>query len=98
MTRQRRIVITGIGCLTPIGNNLQDFWQALLAGKNGIERITQFDSSELTTHIAGEVKNFNPEDFIPKKDAKRMDRVIQFSVAAAKMAIEDAGLVINDDN
>ena len=98
MIRQRRIVVTGLGCLSPIGNNLQDFWQALLAGKNGIGRITHFDPSELTTQIAGEVKNFVPEDFIPKKEAKRMDRVIQFAVAAAKMAIEDANLVINDDN
>ena len=96
--RQRRIVVTGIGALAPNGNNLQDFWQALLAGKNGIGKITHFDSSDLTTQIAGEVKDFNPDDFMSKKEARRMDRVIQFAVAAAKMAIDDAGLEITDAN
>lgn len=96
--RQRRIVVTGLGALAPIGNNLQDFWQALLAGKNGIGKITHFDCSDLTTQIAGEVKDFNPDEFMSKKEAKRMDRVIQFAVAAAKMAIDDAGLEITEAN
>jgi 3-oxoacyl-[acyl-carrier-protein] synthase II len=95
---RRRIVITGMGCLSPIGNTVENFWQSLIEGKNGIQRITHFDASELNTQIAGEVKDFNPDLYISKKDSKRMDRVIQFAVSAAKMAIDDAKLVIDDSN
>lgn len=98
LNARRRIVVTGMGCLSPIGNNLQETWQAMLEGRNGIGRITHFDPSELNCQIAGEVKNFNPDDFINKKESKRMDRVIQLAVAASKMALEDSGLTVDDNN
>ena len=87
-----RVVLTGIGVISPIGNGREAFWQALVDGKNGIERITRFDASECASQIAGEVKDFKPEDYIDKKEVKRMDRYTQFAVAASKMAVEDAGL------
>ena len=87
-----RVVVTGLGTVTPIGIGKEDFLAGLREGRNGIERITQFDPSEYASQIAGEVKNFNPDDFIDKKESKRMDRYAQFAVAAAKMALEDAAL------
>ena len=95
---RRRIVVTGIGCLTPIGNGVDNFWSGLVEGRNGISRITQFDPSNLTTHIAAEVKGFQAEDYMEKKEAKRMDRVIQFAVAAAKLALDDSKLEVNQEN
>ncbi len=94
----RRVVVTGLGAITPIGNTLTDYWQGLVAGKNGIGPITLFDPSRHACRIAGEVKGFNAEDFMDRKDAKRMDRFAQFGVAASKQAIADAGLVIDDSN
>ncbi len=91
-----RVVITGLGAFTPIGNTASDYWQALLEGRSGIGPITRFDASRHACHIAGEVKGFNPEDFLERKDAKRMDRFAQFAVGASKQAIADAQLVIND--
>lgn len=93
-----RIVVTGMGCLTPIGHGIDTFWQSLLEGKNGISRITGFDASDLTTQIAAEIRDFNSDDYMPKKEAKRMDRVLQFAVAAAKLALDDSGLVVDDGN
>ena len=87
-----RVVLTGVGVISPIGNGREAFWKALIAGKNGIERITRFDASECASQIAGEVKDFKPEDYIDKKEVKRMDRYTQFAVAASKMAVADAGL------
>ncbi|WP_026487230.1 beta-ketoacyl-ACP synthase II [Caldanaerobius polysaccharolyticus] len=87
-----RVVITGIGCVTPIGIGKEAYWNALKSGKSGIGPITKFDASEYPTRIAAEVKDFNPMDFIEKKEAKRMDRYTHFAIASAKMAIEDAGL------
>ena len=87
-----RVVITGIGAITPIGIGKDAFWEALMAGKNGIGKITRFDATEYGSQIAGEVKDFEPADYIDKKEAKRMDRYTQFAVAAAKLAIEDAKL------
>ena len=87
-----RVVLTGVGVISPIGNGREAFWEALIAGKNGIERITRFDASECASQIAGEVKDFKPEDYIDKKEVKRMDRYTQFAVAASKMAVADAGL------
>lgn len=86
---KNRVVITGIGAITPIGIGKDDFWQALLAGKSGIGRITRFDAAEYSAQIAGEVKDFDPSAYIDKKEAKRMDRYAQFAVAATKMALED---------
>ncbi len=94
----RRVVITGVGLVTPLGIGVKQSWEALCAGKSGIGEITRFDASGFPTRIAGEVKNFNPEDFLPKKDAKRTQLFIAYAVAAARMAIEDSRLVINEAN
>ena len=87
-----RVVITGLGAITPIGIGKDAFWQGLLEGRNGIARITRFDATEYPSQIAGEVKDFEPTDYIDKKESKRMDRYAQFAVAAAKLAVQDAGL------
>ena len=87
-----RVVLTGVGGISPIGSGKDVFWEALLAGKNGIGRITRFDPADCASQIAGEVKDFDPTAFIDRKEAKRMDRYTQFAVAASKMAVEDAGL------
>lgn len=89
---KRRVVITGIGVLSPIGNTKEELYKSLLEGKSGIDTITRFDASEFTTTIAGEVKNFNPSDYMNKKDARKMDRYTQYAVAASKMAIDDSKL------
>jgi len=89
---KKRVVITGLGAITPVGVGTEAYWQSLLAGKSGIDVITRFDASEYTTQIAGEVKDFDPTQYIEKKEAKRMDRSTQFAVAAAKMAFDDAGI------
>ncbi len=93
-----RVVITGIGAITPIGTGKDAFWEALLAGKSGIGKISRFDATEFTAKIAGEVKDFEPENYIDKKEAKRMDRYAQFAVAATKIAIADAGLELEKEN
>jgi 3-oxoacyl-[acyl-carrier-protein] synthase II len=95
---KRRIVVTGIGCLSSIGHGVDQYWAGLLEGRNGITPITSFDPKDLTTQIAGEIKDFDPDLYMPKKDSKRMDRVIQFSVAAAKMALDDSGLIVTEEN
>lgn len=95
---KRRVVVTGVGPITPIGIGKETFWQNLIAGKSGIDYITQFDTTGFTVKIAGEVKDFNYADFIDKKEGKRMDRVTHFAVAAAKMAVEDAKLDISKEN
>ena len=84
----KRVVITGLGAITPIGIGKDAFWEGLMEGKNGIGKITRFDASEYGAQIAGEVKGFEPTDYIDKKESKRMDRYAQFAVAAAKLAIE----------
>ena len=87
-----RVVITGVGAITPIGTGKDEFWKGLLEGRNGIEKISRFDASDFTAQIAGEVKDFDPTQYIDKKESKRMDRYTQFAVAAADLAIKDAGL------
>ncbi|MDX2214042.1 MAG: beta-ketoacyl-ACP synthase II [Oculatellaceae cyanobacterium bins.114] len=94
----KRVVITGLGAITPIGNTLAEYWDGLLSGRNGIAPITLFDASRHDSRIAGEVKGFDPHVYMDRKDAKRMDRFSQFAVAASKQAIADAGFVINDLN
>ena len=89
---KKRVVITGVGAISPIGNTAAEFWQALLAGKSGIGLITRFDAAEYDAKIAGEVKGFDPTAFIDKKEARRMDRFTQFAIAAAKMALDDSGM------
>lgn len=94
----RRVVITGVGLITPLGIGVRDTWSALCAGKSGISEITRFDTTGYQTKIAGEVKDFHPEDFLPKKEAKRTERFITYAVAATRMALEDSGYKINSSN
>lgn len=94
----KRVVVTGLGAITPIGNTVADYWQALLAGQSGIGPITLFDASRHDCRIAGEVKGFDPIDHMDRKESKRMDRFAQFAVAASKQALQDAEFVINDAN
>ena len=95
---KKRVVITGLGAISPVGNTAVEFWQALLAGKSGIGMITRFDASEYDAKIAGEVKGFDPTAFIDKKEARRMDRFTQFAIAAAKMALDDSGLDLDKED
>ena len=89
---KKRVVVTGMGAITPVGIGKDAYWQALIAGKSGIGPITRFDASEYSTQIAGEVNDFDPSLYIDKKEAKRMDRFTQFAVAASKMALEDSAI------
>ena len=91
-----RVVVTGMGAITPLGLNVQDTWQALIEGRSGIGRITQFDASAYPTQIAGEVKGFDPGEYMDVREARRMARFSQFAVAGAKMALEDAGLTVHE--
>lgn len=94
----RRVVITGVGVVSPLGIGNEENWANLTAGKSGISHITRFDTTDFPIKIAGEVKNFDPEKFIDKKEIKKMDLFIQYSLAAAHFAMEDSGLVIDDSN
>ena len=94
----KRVVVTGMGVISPIGTGLNKFWEALISGASGVDRITQFDASDYKVQIAGEVKDFNVGDYIDKKEARRMDRFVQFAVAASKIAIDDAGLDLNNED
>ena len=87
-----RVVVTGLGVVSPIGTGKENFWKACLEGKNGIEKITHFDPTDYTCQIAGEVQDFDPAQFIDKKEIKRMDRYTQFALAATRLAYEDAQL------
>ena len=89
---KRRVVVTGMGALTPIGNSVSEFWDGLITGKNGAGLITKFDTTEFTTKFACELKGYNPEDYLDKKESKRMDPYTQYSMSTAKMAIEDSGI------
>lgn len=88
----KRVVITGLGCVTPLGTGREEFWSNIKAGVSGIDKITNFDASTYQTQIAGEVKNFHPEEYISKKELKRLDKFAQFAVVSAKLAVEDANL------
>ncbi|WP_455554343.1 beta-ketoacyl-ACP synthase II [Comamonas sp.] len=89
---RRRVVVTGLGCISPVGNTVADAWANLLAGQSGIDRITKFDASNFSCQIAGEVKGFNVEDYMSAKDARTMDTFIHYGIAAAEQAVKDAGL------
>jgi 3-oxoacyl-[acyl-carrier-protein] synthase II len=95
---ERRVVITGLGVVTPLGSELQEFWQNLLAGKSGITPVTRFDTTAFDCRIGGEVKNFNPEAFMPAKETRRTDRFVQFGVAAARKAVADAHLEMDKED
>ena len=89
---KRRVVITGMGVVTPIGIGLQDFWQGLMEGRNGVDLITKFDTTEFDTKFAAEVKNFDPLNYLDKKATKRLDEYAQFAIGSTTIAIEDSGL------
>ncbi|WP_179402538.1 beta-ketoacyl-ACP synthase II [Burkholderia guangdongensis] len=95
---RRRVVVTGMGLISPVGNNLADGWANLVAGQSGIATVTKFDHSNLAVHFAGEVKGFNVEDYISAKDARQMDTFIHYGIAAGMQAMKDSGLEVTDEN
>lgn len=95
---QHRVVVTGLGIISPLGVGTDKTWDALIAGKSGIGPVSSFDATEFPARIGGEVRDFDPSDYLERKEARRMDRFAQFAVAAAKMALADAGLVIEGDD
>lgn len=95
---KRRIVVTGLGMLTPVGNTVEESWKNIVAGKSGIAPITAFDTSDFPVKISGSVKDFEPELYIPKKDLKKMDPFIHFGMAAGLQAMEDAGIEVTEEN
>lgn len=94
---QRRVVVTGVGAVTPLGNNIEDSWAAAVRGQSGIAKITKFDTTGFDVTFAGEVKGFNPDLYIEKKEQKKMDEFIHYSIAASKMAVEMAKLELTED-
>jgi len=96
--RKRRVVVTGLGLITPLGTGVEKTWNALCAGKSGIRRITKFDPSGHACQIAGEVADFDPADYIEKKEIKKMDTFIHYAVAASQMAVDDAGFKVTPEN
>ncbi|OOF23087.1 beta-ketoacyl-[acyl-carrier-protein] synthase II [Salinivibrio sp. IB574] len=95
---KRRVVVTGMGMLSPVGNSVESSWKALLAGQSGISAIEHFDTTNFATKFAGMVKDFNCEDYMSKKDARKMDLFIQYGIAASVQAIQDSGLAVDDNN
>ena len=95
---KRRVVVTGLGLITPVGIGVKESWANIINGQSGIGKITKFDCSTFPSQIAGEVKNFDPLSYIPPKDARRMDTFIQFGIAAGIEAFKDSGIEINDNN
>ena len=95
---KRRVVITGLGILSPVGNSLAQAWDNIVNGRSGIGPITKFDASSLPSRFAGELKNFNPADWMSAKEVRRMDSFIHYGIAATKMAIDDAGLIVTEEN
>jgi 3-oxoacyl-[acyl-carrier-protein] synthase II len=93
---KRRVVITGLGCISPVGNTVESAWVALVAGQSGIAKITKFDASAFSCQIAGEVKGFNVEDYMTSKEARTMDTFIHYGIAAAAQAVKDSGLAVNE--
>ncbi len=89
---RRRVVVTGAGVISPVGNTIEQFWDSLKNGRSGIRRLTHFDVSRYSSQVAGTVEDFNPEDYFSSKEARRMDRFVQFALAASKMALESSGI------
>jgi 3-oxoacyl-[acyl-carrier-protein] synthase II len=98
VSESRRVVVTGMGAVAPVGNTVEECWANVVAGRSGLGPITRFDASGLETRIAGEVKGFDPEQYIPAKEARRMDRFTQFAVSVAAQALESAGYTVTPDN
>lgn len=96
--KERRVVVTGLGVISPLGNDVKTLWENIVQGNSGIDFITRINKDEFPVHVAAEVKDFDPTKYMDKKDAKRMDLFTQYAVAAAKMAVEDAKLEIDDSN
>ncbi len=94
----RRVVVTGVGLVTALGTGLEKNWQALMEGRSGIGPITRFDASDFAARIAGEVRDFNSEDWIERRDIKKMDLFIQYAIAAAEQAMRQSGFKVGDDN
>src|SRR6476469_7163109 len=88
----KRVVVTGIGALTPLGNNLDDYWNSLVNGVSGADYITQFDASKFKTRFACELKNFEPTDFLDRKEARKLDRFTQTALVASDQGVRDAGI------
>lgn len=95
---KRRVVVTGLGMISPVGNTVEQSWQAIQAGQSGISNIEHFDTEKFSTKFAGLIRDFNVEEYMPKKEARKMDLFIQYGVAAADQALKDSGLMINDAN
>ena len=98
MVEKRRVVVTGIGTISPLGNKISDLWEILLTGKSGIAKITKFNASDLICQIAGEVKNFDPEPIIQKKDVRRLDIFSQYAILATEEAIQDSQFNIEQED
>lgn len=98
MTKKQRVVVTGLGALSPIGNDVPTMWENALKGVNGIDKITRIDTEPYNVHIGGELKGFNIEDHIPKKETRKMSRFTQYAVIAAREALKDSGLTIDESN
>ncbi|WP_341776036.1 beta-ketoacyl-ACP synthase II [Staphylococcus hyicus] len=98
MTKKQRVVVTGLGALSPIGNDVPTMWDNALKGVNGIDKITRIDTEPYNVHIGGELKDFNIEDHIPKKETRKMSRFTQYAVVAAREALKDSGLTIDESN
>jgi 3-oxoacyl-[acyl-carrier-protein] synthase II len=98
ISHRRRVVITGLGCISPVGNTVATAWDAIVAGRTGIATVTRFDASVLPVHFAGEVKDFNVESYLPAKEARHMDTFIHYGIAAGLQAIDDCGVEISDAN
>lgn len=96
--KERRVVVTGLGAVTPVGNDVETMWKNIVAGHSGIDYITRVDREQFPVHVAAEVKDFDPQQYIDRKDIRRMDLFTQYAVVAAKMAVADANLEINEDN
>ncbi len=96
--KERRVVVTGLGIISPLGNTVSVFWDSLLAGKSEVGYITSFDPSHFSCKFASEVKDFNPHDFMPNKEARRLDRFVQFGIAGAKLALDDSHLNLDNED
>src|SRR5262244_3596152 len=88
----RRVVVTGLGTLSPVGNTADEFWSALVQGRSGLGPITKFDTTGYPTRIAGEVRNFDPLNFVDKKEARRLDPYLQYAIASSTLAVQDSAL------
>lgn len=93
----RRVVVTGLGAVTPVGNDVETMWANMLAGVNGVEKITEFDTSDLKVHLAGTIKNFEPEKYIEKRELRKLDLYCRYAIVAAQQAVDDSGILGNID-